>query len=44
MDQITLKKTKTSIGTKIGITIAVLTVVTLGVVFGYAMYMGGFGK
>jgi len=39
-----IKIAKVSISTKIGVVLAAVAVVTLGIVFGYAMYIGGFSK
>lgn len=39
-----VQSTKTSVGAKVTIGIALLTVVTLGVVLGYAVYVGGFSS
>ena len=44
MDQDTLKVTKSSTAVKIGITVAAVTVIALGVAFGFLMYVGNFSK
>jgi|GEM_PF-5567634 hypothetical protein len=44
MDETVTKTAKTSKATKVVIGIVAVTVVALGVVFGYAMYIGGFSK
>jgi hypothetical protein len=42
MEQLTSKATKVHAGVKVGIAVAVLAMVSLGVVMGYAIYVGGF--
>lgn len=44
MEMQTTQATKLAAGTKIGIAVAILAVVGLGVALGYAVYVGGFAN
>lgn len=44
METQTTQTTKLTAGTKLGIAVAVLSVVALGAALGYAVYVGGFAN